>query len=138
MSAFAFYGSSAINKLISVSNLGSLGLTYMNSAFRGCGELSTVVAGDSDLSDVTDMRYLCYTNPKQTLLDFRNVDASSCTQISTLVSGTTLMENSSGAKLCTLTTTKIDSVFSNCGADEQDISGWVTTNVTTAANCFEV
>ena len=102
------------SKLLSVSNLGSVGWKNLKSAFNGCDNLTTVAGGDTsevtdmsrmfanspnvqpetgdwDVSNVTTM-YRMFAGAKKANPDVRNWDVSSVTNMSAMFSSTSKAE----------------------------------------------
>ena len=68
-------------KIKKVLNLGTVGWTRLNSAFRGCTNLTEFTVGSTDISNVTTMQQMFFSCPGLTSLDLSAFDTSSVTDM---------------------------------------------------------
>lgn len=123
-SRFSFTGHANRTHLVSVENLGSTGLTTLDSAFYGCSNLTSIESGDSNLSTVTSMASFHRGMPANVYVHFDHADLSLCTSMDSA-----FRDGGAGSTIkftnCNLSgLTNISYLFRYCGASTLiDFSG---------------
>ena len=125
-------------KLKEVIQFGDTGLTRLNSAFRGCANL-TSVSGASNLSNVTRFDLIFFgCGASLTTLDVADWDMSSATNLSYFAWGCSNLTTLDVSGWDVSTVSVFFLAFSSCsGLTELDVSGWVTTSATNMQGIFQ-
>ena len=80
------------DNIISVNNLGVIGLTNLDYAFKGCSNLETFIAGNTDTSNVTSMISMLNSLPSLSITpDLTTIDTSAVQDMSGMLTGLTAL-----------------------------------------------
>lgn len=83
--AWYFHNTGDKDKIISVTNLGAMGWTDLQSAFKGCSKMTSFAGGDT--SAVTNMSDMFSTATGLTSLDLSSFDTSAVTNMISMFYG---------------------------------------------------
>ncbi|MCF8060615.1 MAG: DUF285 domain-containing protein [Bacteriovoracaceae bacterium] len=156
--AWYFNGGGDKDKILTVSELGDMGWTNFNSAFRDCDNLTTVSGGVTsnvtdmgsmfrqsinvnpdmssyDTSNVTNMSFMFYLSIAATATTTGSWDTSSVTNMTSMFRGATnAAPNTSSWDTSNVLT--MDYMFSGATSANPVTTNWNTSNVTTMYNMF--
>tara|TARA_R110000822_G_scaffold264999_1_gene389021 strand:+ start:202 stop:1275 length:1074 start_codon:yes stop_codon:yes gene_type:complete len=126
-------------KVKSVENLGTVGWTTLERAFKGCTNMTSFTAGTTDTSSVTSMLHMFHSCSSLTSLDVSSFDTSSVTgtgmnQMFRLCTSLTSLDVSN---FDTSSCTTFDSTFRQLtNLTSLDVSSFDTSSVTFMSNMF--
>ena len=101
-------------KVRSVENLGSVGLVALDFAFRGCSNITSFVAGDSDVSGVTLMTGMLLQCTSLLSADLSGMDTANVTSISNLFDGCASLASVNMSGLNTSSVASMFAMFRGC------------------------
>ena len=124
-------------KVKSVENLGTVGWTTLNAAFRGCTNMTSFTAGTTDTSSVTDMYQMFRGSTSITSLDLSSFDTSSVTSMSNMFYDCTNLTTLDVSSFNTSSVTSMSYMFYNCSSlTSLDVSNFDTSSVTNMGSMF--
>ena len=124
-------------KVKSVENLGDVGWESFNNAFRGCSNMTTFTAGNTDTSSVTNMSLMFYNCTSLTSLDVSGFDTSSATSMSEMFRNCTSLTSLDVSGFDTSSATSMSAMFRSCTSlTSLDVSGFDTSSVTNMSLMF--
>lgn len=116
-------------KVKSVDNLGSVGWTTFNRAFRGCVNMTSFTAGTTDTSAVAHLANMFYGCSSLTSANMNGFDTSAVTTMNYCFGNCTSIPSLDLRAFSTAATTTMNSMFRNCsgltdvaGVENFDIS----------------
>ena len=130
--AWYFNNEGSKDKLIEVTDLGSVGWKNLKGAFYGCTNLTTVAGGD--VSQVTNMEEM-FRNAISVTPDVSGWDTSSVTNMAQMFRGTSLANPDVG-HWDTSRVTTMEGLFAIAISANPDVSGWDTSSVTNMSSMF--
>jgi len=121
------------SKVRTVENLGTVGWVTCGSAFYGCDQMTSFVAGNSDASAVQVFGFMFRSCSSATIIDVSGLDTSSANTMAFMFGfcSSALAIDVSGFDTSSIT--NMSSTFNGCGADF-DVSGFDITSLTNATN----
>lgn len=135
--AWYFNNTGDKDKIINVSEFGSLGWIDLNSAFYGCSNLESFSGGDTSL--VTDMRYIFGYTTSLTSLDVSSFDTSNVTDMSRMFSGVSALTSLDVSNFNTSRVVDMSHMFAGAQLITHfDLLNFDTANVTLMSSMFEL
>ena len=133
-----FYGDAIMAaKVATVENLGSVGWETLFRSFYNCTGMTSVAAGDSDTSAVTDFGYAFIGCSAATSFDMTGMDVSSGTSFNRTFSGCSAATDINMAGWVCSSGTDFTSMFYNCTSlVTADVSTFDMTSATTLSYMF--
>ena len=133
--ALYFNNDAYASKIIEVVNLGSLGWINLESAFKGCDNLTDFAGGDT--SSVTDMSDMFFGATALTNADFSTFDTSNVTDMSYMFADVTNIMSLDLSTFDTTSVTTMEHMFSGMSSVQYlNLSGFNTLNVTDMQRMF--
>ena len=124
-------------KVKSVENLGTVGWTKLDGAFRGCTNMTSFTAGTTDTSSVTNMSTMFRDCSSLTSLDVSNFDTSSVTNMSRMFFNCSSLTSLDLSSFDTSSVTSMSNMFLNCtNLTSLDLSSFDTSSVTNMSSMF--
>lgn len=125
-------------KVRTVQNLGRVGWTRLNNAFRGCSGLTSFRAGNTDTSAVTTMASMFLSCSSMTVANFAGMNTSLVTDMSVLLAICTALEELDISSFDTSKATTMLQMFYRCEAlTSLDLSHFDTSKVLTMSGMFQ-
>ena len=130
-------GGTSAPKLKKVLNLGKVGWTRFDLAFKGCSNLTEFTAGSTDTSAVTTMSEMFRSCALLTSLDVSNFDTSSVTDMGVMFFGCTALTSINVSSFNTSKVLNMSYMFYNCALlTSLDVSSFNTSLVNNMSNMF--
>jgi len=124
-------------KLKKVLQLGSTGLTRLDSAFRGCSNMTEFLGGVVDTSAVTNMGFMFYSCSSLTTLDVSGFNTSAVTNMRYMFNSCSSLTTLDVSGFNTSAVTNMGFMFYSCSSlTTLDVSGFNTSAVTNMRYMF--
>ena len=124
-------------KVKSVHNLGIVGWTRLNKAFKGCSNMTSFTAGTTDTSAVREMVSMFFGCSSITALDVSSFSTTTATNMSYMFHLCSSLTALDVSNFNTATVVGMEGVFHGCSSlTALDVSSFNTTAVTTMTNMF--
>ncbi|MCB0326667.1 MAG: BspA family leucine-rich repeat surface protein [Bdellovibrionales bacterium] len=120
--------------IIEVKNLGDVGWKNLESAFHGCGQLSSFAGGNT--SEVTSMRRMFYSATFLVSLDVSSFDTSKVTDMSGMFFGTYNVTSLDVSKFDTSKVIDMHNMFAYVASQSLDVSSFNTSMVENMSAMF--
>ena len=130
-------GGTSAPKLKKVLNLGKVGWTRFNLAFKGCSNLTEFTVGSTDTSSVTNMSEMFRSCSGLTSLDVSYFDTSIVTEMGIMFFGCSGLTSINVSSFNTSIVANMAYMFYDCDSlTSLDVSSFNTSNVTNMSNMF--
>ena len=124
-------------KVKSVDNLGIVGWTKLNNAFRGCSNMTSFTAGTTDTSSVTDMSSMFRSCSSLTALDLSNFNTTAVVTMNAMFYVCSSLTALNVSSFNTTVVTDMSSMVRRCSSlTSLDVSNFNTAAVTNMSSMF--
>lgn len=127
------------DKVRTVINLGTVGWLALDSAFQGCSNLTSFVAGNTDTSSCTSLAVTFNVCSSLLTLNLAGVDTSNMTSLGSMCNGCNILITAVLSSFDTLNVSNMNNMFLSCSAlDGFDVSHFNIAALASASNFMNV